>query len=308
MCYDSAQRQTVAEKKKPARMQGRTKTMKKVLALLLAILMMLPFGAATAEPERAYSFPVLLWSEDSVRGFVASCYVVGLGREADEGGLDGWTNLILSGDMTLEAVVRFLLCSDEVAYRKLSDEDYVRVLYTVYLQRDADADGLAAWAGKLGSGTGRDALLDIFAQTPEFEQLKQDLSVGTWEETDLFKTIYFKKDRTPASYMGTEADQAKMAATLFMEANREISENLDSDMDRMVYTGLDKNDYGFAAFPLARGDGYRVYCWKSGTVADWGNYTDEQVPALLRMMKEVYPIDIFVFQDVLDGVRAEVFK
>lgn len=59
--------------------------------------------------------------------------------------------------------------SDEVlsAIGKLSDADFVKLLYTEILRRDGEPDAVAFWVGELQNGASRDTLVDSFAKSAE---------------------------------------------------------------------------------------------------------------------------------------------
>ena len=75
---------------------------------------------------------------------------------------------IVSGQYTAARTAELILTSDEMKARNLSNEEFIRVLYGLYLDRDADPEGLAAWAEKLNAGEDRLDIIRGFAAAEEF--------------------------------------------------------------------------------------------------------------------------------------------
>lgn len=85
---------------------------------------------------------------------VQELYVGYLGRAADKAGLDFWVKAIESGTSTLESVALGFTLSEEykAQYAGLTTTQLVAKVYKNVLGRDADADGLAFWAGEVNKG------------------------------------------------------------------------------------------------------------------------------------------------------------
>ena len=101
-----------------------------------------------------------------VEAFVKHAYRAALGREADEAGLAGWTEQIVSGAVAPKAFLRTLLGSDEFAARNLSSEAVVETLYRLYLNRGMD-DAAADRVAQLAAG-GLDEVIKGFEGSAEF--------------------------------------------------------------------------------------------------------------------------------------------
>lgn len=50
---------------------------------------------------------------------------------------------------------------------KLTDEEFVELLYGEFLQRTPEAGDLASWVGELQNGVSRESLLEVFATSEE---------------------------------------------------------------------------------------------------------------------------------------------
>ena len=96
---------------------------------------------------------------EGVTKFLVRCYRLCLGREADENGLNSWCTQILTGANTAKQAAYGFIFSNEFQAKNLSDEDYVKTLYRVFMNREADSAGLipgsmfseAARAGNMSS-------------------------------------------------------------------------------------------------------------------------------------------------------------
>ena len=71
-------------------------------------------------------------SSDSAEGFVSRLYQLVLGRQPDTGGLNAWTNQLVSGQATGAQVANGFIYSTELKGRNLSNSDYVEMLYQTF--------------------------------------------------------------------------------------------------------------------------------------------------------------------------------
>ena len=108
---------------------------------------------------------------EGVTKFVARCYKLCLGRTVDESGLNGWCNQILTGTNTAKEAACGFVFSKEFLKKNLSDTEYIKVLYGVFMDREADGSGLVAWEKVLRDGQGREHVFNGFADSPEFREI-----------------------------------------------------------------------------------------------------------------------------------------
>ncbi len=106
--------------------------------------------------------------EDKVEAFVKRCYRVILGREADQGGLENWTNQLKAKVMAASNIINEFVNSQEFTNKKLSNEAAVTVLYNAMLGRNPDPAGLADWVGKLEEGNPFSTIINGFCGSQEF--------------------------------------------------------------------------------------------------------------------------------------------
>ena len=107
--------------------------------------------------------------EMSFEDFVERLYVVALNRPSEKDGKDYWCELVGNGTLTGADCARFFLTSPEFKGRGLSDEEFLKVLYKTFFDRDAanDPDGFNFWMNSLKS-VGKDTVVEGFINSPEW--------------------------------------------------------------------------------------------------------------------------------------------
>ncbi len=108
---------------------------------------------------------------EGVTKFIVRCYRLCLGREADTDGLNAWCNQILTGANTAKQAAHGFVFSDEFKNKNLSDTDFVKTMYRVFMDREADGEGLNNWVRVLQSGQSREHVFNGFADSPEFREI-----------------------------------------------------------------------------------------------------------------------------------------
>lgn len=108
---------------------------------------------------------------DSAESFVQRLYHYCLDREADEAGISDWINRLTTKKENGGQVAAGFLFSDEFTARNVSDEQYVDILYRVFLGREADASGREYWLEKLRNGMSRLYVMNGFSASEEFTMI-----------------------------------------------------------------------------------------------------------------------------------------
>ncbi len=109
--------------------------------------------------------------KEKAESFIRRCYARILGREVDQDGLTNWTEILTSGQMTPEQVANSFFSSEEFENRNLDGEELVKILYRVYIGREADQEDLNTWVEKLNNGTKLQELVKTFSKTKEFKAI-----------------------------------------------------------------------------------------------------------------------------------------
>lgn len=111
---------------------------------------------------------------------VGFAYCLVLGRAPDGGGLEGWAQSLESKSTTVASMLDTMVSSDEFTSRfstyAMTNAEYVQFLYRTLLGRDADGDGLAAYASDITKGKlSRDAVAEGLIGSDEFRAKYPDL-------------------------------------------------------------------------------------------------------------------------------------
>ena len=117
-------------------------------------------------PDGAAGTPVAY--SERITAFATRCYREALSREPDANGLQFWCNLLTGKSKTFSEVAAGFVFSDEMNNKKLNDEGFIKVLYRLYLGREAEPAGLEFWKGKLKTEMTRAQVNEGFANSREF--------------------------------------------------------------------------------------------------------------------------------------------
>jgi hypothetical protein len=106
-----------------------------------------------------------------VRQFARRFYQQCLRREPDEGGINNWTDSLLTGANTGADVARGFVLSQEFLNQANPDGTFVDILYRAFFDREPDDGGRTYWLGRLAAGADRATVLDGFIGAQEFINL-----------------------------------------------------------------------------------------------------------------------------------------
>lgn len=112
-----------------------------------------------------------------VTGYVERLYRLCMNREPDASGLSYWKNALLQGQKSGAVVAQGFFFSDELKNRKLSDAEFVEMLYQVMMDRASDAAGKAYWLKRLEGGVSREGVFKGFAESREFGSICEDYGI-----------------------------------------------------------------------------------------------------------------------------------
>ena len=121
--------------------------------------------------EANQNIEVMNVSVDPVQEFVRRLYENILNRPADDAGLQAWTNVLKSGTEQGAKVAQGFIDSTEFKSRALNDEEYLKILYRTFFDREPDSVGLEAWLRVLDSGLSRMHVFKGFAESQEFTEI-----------------------------------------------------------------------------------------------------------------------------------------
>lgn len=107
--------------------------------------------------------------QKNVNAFVARLYSLCLGRRGDQAGQQSWVTQLINGTNSGAGVAYGFFFSQEFLNRNLSNEDYVTILYRVFLGREPDQAGFDSWVAQLEGGADRLDIFRGFAYSQEYE-------------------------------------------------------------------------------------------------------------------------------------------
>ena len=110
--------------------------------------------------------------------FVKRLYNECLNREPDSFGLGYWSLSLDYNEKTGTEVAKGFIFSKEYKQKNTSDEEYIEMLYNVFLDRSSDADGKAHWLELLGNGVSREYVFRGFAMSQEYTNICNFYGIG----------------------------------------------------------------------------------------------------------------------------------
>jgi len=116
-----------------------------------------------------------------VQSFAQRFYTEVLGRDADNAGLDDWTNKLTSGKSTGADVATGFVFSGEYIAKNTTDADFVNTLYSAFFGRAADTGGFDAWIAKINAGMSREDVLNGFLYSSEFANLASEYGIKAYD-------------------------------------------------------------------------------------------------------------------------------
>ena len=127
------------------------------------------FTAATSQTGTAREIKQM--NEAKLKDFVRRAYVAALGREPGDTEAEHWVWQLRELRIAPAEAARGILTSEEFRSRGIGGEQLIRILYRIYMNRDADEAGLAFWLAKLEAGASPEELMDAFGTSAEFKNI-----------------------------------------------------------------------------------------------------------------------------------------
>lgn len=106
-----------------------------------------------------------------IDSFVTRLYQNVLGRDASWNEKQYWINKVASSELTGSEIAYGFFFSQELTNHSLSDSEFVDLLYTTMLDRQADTDGKDNWLHILQIGCSRLYVFKGFAESEEFQNI-----------------------------------------------------------------------------------------------------------------------------------------
>ncbi len=129
--------------------------------------------------------------------FVKRMYTIALGRTAENEGLYNNVLALVVKAVTAESAAKNFFTSQEYVMKGKSSAEYVTDLYSVFMNRAADAEGFAFWVACLDQyGMTREEALSKFAESEEFKMIAALYGLDTRVEVPFIKTVGDVDDAT----------------------------------------------------------------------------------------------------------------
>ena len=135
---------------------------KRIIGSLLIMLLLIAILPQTTLTAKASS---------GVDAFVTRCYKVALGREPEPAGFNDWTSKLNNGQIVGFVIAREFIFSDEYKSKNKSDDEFVKDLYMMFVDREPEQAGYDYWMSKLSSGVSREEVFAGFSNSTEFINL-----------------------------------------------------------------------------------------------------------------------------------------
>ncbi|MCQ2482556.1 MAG: leucine-rich repeat protein [Clostridia bacterium] len=219
-------------------------------------------------------------NREEVEAFVTRCYSKVFERDPDQGGLDYWTNLVVDGKLCGAQLSYGFFFSEEFANKNTTNEQYVEILYNVFLNRASDAAGKTAWVNDLNNGKSREEVYYGFANSSEFDNLCREYGIptgfyvlgGAPDQQKNVNAFVARLYRLCLSRLPDQGSQAQYVMDLmagrqtganvgymFVFSNEYLGNNpSDSDFVKMLYNvfmGREPDEAGFNSWVEQLGNG-----------------------------------------------------
>ena len=121
-----------------------------------------------------------------IEAFVTRFYQLCLGREPDPTGLQNWVSNLTNKTQTGADVAYGFVFSDEFKNRGVSDDEFVKIMYRAFFDRDPDPTGYANWMTAISNGMSRYYVLSGFTNSQEFINFSSsyEINAGSLTLTD----------------------------------------------------------------------------------------------------------------------------
>ncbi len=114
---------------------------------------------------------------ENIKSLVSQFYLAFHNRNADEDGLNYWSNEIYNSKQTVSQVLLNFIYSDEYDMKNKSNSDYVIDLYEGLYNRYPDNSGLSYWVNELNLGENRVNILSNVFNSNEFQGRLNDIGI-----------------------------------------------------------------------------------------------------------------------------------
>ena len=135
--------------------------MKKILFAIISLLFLANFSNAQTEETNATSK-------------IEYLYKTVLNREADEGGLKYWSEVLKNGEKSENEIILFFFRCEEFSKRRIGDEEFITTAFKAFLKREPSEEELKSFLSE-AKPLDREEVLKKLLQLKEEQKAKKDL-------------------------------------------------------------------------------------------------------------------------------------
>ena len=121
---------------------------------------------------------------DKTEDFISRLYTVALNRDYDEKGLNDWVDAIKTSTYSINQVAELFILSPEFEANEYTDEEYVLILYSTFMNRIPSQDELNFWVDYLKEGNSRELVLSGFTYSIEWSNICAEYGIGNISEAE----------------------------------------------------------------------------------------------------------------------------
>ncbi|MCL4385346.1 MAG: DUF4214 domain-containing protein [Cyanobacteria bacterium] len=117
--------------------------------------------------------PVIIKSNPITENYITNLYLQFYNRRPEEREVNYWAANLEWGIYSYSDVAGEIAHGDEFKNRKLSNEEFVKILYKGLFTREGDSEGVKYWVNTLNGGLDRNAAINLFLNSDEFKKLSE---------------------------------------------------------------------------------------------------------------------------------------
>ena len=235
-----------------------------------------------------------------------------LGRDPDASGITFWQGEIsrvqglgIDAQEAFRVMSSQFFTSDEYLRKNTSDTQYVIDLYSTFLNRLPDAEGLNYWTGELTAGMPRSVVLFTFMFMPEFTNYMRGFLGNTGGRSEVSAVVGFYQgflNRLPDTdgfiyWLGRfRTAQCQSVAAVYAEV-KSISDRFATSIE---YLSRNRNNQGYVS------DLYYAFLQRGGDLAGlnfWVSQLDANLKTRQQLRQEF--IEFPEFQDRVQQISSE---
>ncbi len=121
--------------------------------------------------------PNLSEQDFNIWQFVERLYSEVMGRNPDQTGMDTWVGVLKAGTYTGAQVAEGFILSNEFLNKDMTNDEFVKIMYRAFFNRDADSAGFETWTNALETGWTKEAVFAGFANSDEFGRICDEYGI-----------------------------------------------------------------------------------------------------------------------------------